>query len=96
MTEDIPSTVTGNYNPTSTITVSDESTSNKPWEATWDNFITTDDTISKHSQWETEKTSKTTLFSYDANVVPRELAYNPVSIFPILCPTPTDTTSTTI
>ena len=58
------------------------------------NFITDNDTSEKQTQWENEITSKTTLFSYDANVVPRKLSLNYLwmEFYPNLCtPTPTPT-----
>ena len=92
--EDDPNSIIGTSYSLSpaTILISDESTSNKPWEANWKNFITDNDTSEKQTQWENEITSKTTLFSYDANVVPRKLSlnYTDMEFYPNLCtPTPT-------
>ena len=98
--EDDPDSIIGTSYSLSpaTILISDESTSNKPWEANWKNFITDNDTSEKQTQWENEITSKTTLFSYDANVVPRKLSlnYSWMEFYPNLCtPTPTPTNPTT-
>ena len=94
--EDDPNSIIGTSYSLSpaTILISDESTSNKPWEANWKNFITDNDTLEKQTQWENEITSKTTLFSYDANVAPRKLSlnYSCMEFYPKLCtPTPTPT-----